>query len=579
MIPARLFRMGPAEIAGRRRPGAAQAARPARARREAVPGPGVLGALAPDAALDAVRARVRAGDLDGARALLLERFLEAAPATILRGRGEPGRTRRASPARAPGRSGARRRGGIGARRALRPARLSRPVLRRSDRLAPRSGESASGPRSCTGADVDFLDAGRVGDSKVVWELNRHQWLVRLGQAYRMTGDERYAERFAATIVEWTRANPPGVGINWASSLEVAFRIISWSWAADAVPRIAGARARTVRRDPRGRGRVTPPTWSAISRATSRRTRTSPARPSACSMPVWCFPSCAARGGGSALGRRILVDEVDSAGAARRVPLRAVDLLPPLHGRDLPALRAARGAERRAGAARGRRAARRHGRRAPGAPRARRLDAGDRRRRRRLAPAAGAAARRRPPRRVCRGRGGVPEAGLRVGRGRPAAPEVLWLLRPRALRRRVAGAAGPRDGAPRAVGRGRLRRHAQRVGSPARISSSSIRARSAAPSAAVTVTPISWASSARSSASPPRGSRHLLLHGGAGVARLLPRHRGPLDGDEWTASTRRCRAGPSPGRHGRARGSCAGSPRTRSTSPTPSTTPTRGSPTP
>jgi hypothetical protein len=77
--------------------------------------------------------------------------------------------------------------------------------------------------------LDPLDAATVGDSKVVWELSRHQWLVRLGQAYRLTGDERYAEMFADTIRDWRRANPPGMGINWTSSLEAAFRLISWCW--------------------------------------------------------------------------------------------------------------------------------------------------------------------------------------------------------------------------------------------------------------------------------------------------------------------------------------------------------------
>ena len=75
-----------------------------------------------------------------------------------------------------------------------------------------------------------LDPDVVGDNKVVWELNRHQWLIHLGQAYRLTGDERYAERFAGYVGEWMEANPPGVGINWASSLEVALRLISWCWA-------------------------------------------------------------------------------------------------------------------------------------------------------------------------------------------------------------------------------------------------------------------------------------------------------------------------------------------------------------
>lgn len=78
--------------------------------------------------------------------------------------------------------------------------------------------------------LDPLDPKIVGDSKVVWELNRHQWMLSLGQAYQLTGERRYAELFARYIEEWIRANPPGVGINWASSLELALRLISWCWA-------------------------------------------------------------------------------------------------------------------------------------------------------------------------------------------------------------------------------------------------------------------------------------------------------------------------------------------------------------
>ena len=77
--------------------------------------------------------------------------------------------------------------------------------------------------------VDALDAERVGDSKVVWELNRHQWVVRLAQAWALTGDERYAETCITTIDSWLEANPPGLGINWASSLEVSYRLIAWCW--------------------------------------------------------------------------------------------------------------------------------------------------------------------------------------------------------------------------------------------------------------------------------------------------------------------------------------------------------------
>jgi hypothetical protein len=78
--------------------------------------------------------------------------------------------------------------------------------------------------------LDLLDSKTMGDPKVIWELSRHQWMVTLGQAYRLTGDERYAAIFASSVREWMAANPVGWGINWASSLEVALRLISWCWA-------------------------------------------------------------------------------------------------------------------------------------------------------------------------------------------------------------------------------------------------------------------------------------------------------------------------------------------------------------
>ncbi|MGZ4203619.1 MAG: alginate lyase family protein, partial [Thermoleophilaceae bacterium] len=78
--------------------------------------------------------------------------------------------------------------------------------------------------------LDVLDRGQVGDSKVQWELGRHQWLVAFGQAYRLTGDESWCEAFVRSVRGWAAANPRGRGIQWASSLEVALRLISWLWA-------------------------------------------------------------------------------------------------------------------------------------------------------------------------------------------------------------------------------------------------------------------------------------------------------------------------------------------------------------
>ena len=79
------------------------------------------------------------------------------------------------------------------------------------------------------SEIDPLDPGQVGDSKIVWELNRHQWIVGLAQAWALEGDERFAEACLGAIDAWLDANPTGVGINWASSLEVALRLMSWCW--------------------------------------------------------------------------------------------------------------------------------------------------------------------------------------------------------------------------------------------------------------------------------------------------------------------------------------------------------------
>jgi heparinase II/III-like protein len=75
----------------------------------------------------------------------------------------------------------------------------------------------------------YLDFEEVGDSKITWELNRHQHLVTLAKAYRITEDERFAHEITHQWKHWHRENPYPVGINWASSLEVAFRTLSWIW--------------------------------------------------------------------------------------------------------------------------------------------------------------------------------------------------------------------------------------------------------------------------------------------------------------------------------------------------------------
>jgi hypothetical protein len=78
------------------------------------------------------------------------------------------------------------------------------------------------------ASVPYLDA-QCGDHKLVWELNRHQHWLTLGRAYGLTLDRVYYGEFVSQLRHWLAANPPLLGINWASMLEAAFRSLSWLW--------------------------------------------------------------------------------------------------------------------------------------------------------------------------------------------------------------------------------------------------------------------------------------------------------------------------------------------------------------
>jgi hypothetical protein len=79
--------------------------------------------------------------------------------------------------------------------------------------------------------IPFLDFAAVGDHKVPWELNRHQHLITLAKAYLLGGNDRdkYHRELVAQWRSWIQANPYPLGINWASTLEVAFRSLSWIW--------------------------------------------------------------------------------------------------------------------------------------------------------------------------------------------------------------------------------------------------------------------------------------------------------------------------------------------------------------
>jgi len=82
------------------------------------------------------------------------------------------------------------------------------------------------------SSIEYLDPA-CGDHKIVWELNRHQHWIALARAFWLTGRSCYRRRFIDELTAWLASNPPLLGCNWASMLELGMRGLSWTWALNA----------------------------------------------------------------------------------------------------------------------------------------------------------------------------------------------------------------------------------------------------------------------------------------------------------------------------------------------------------
>ena len=70
-------------------------------------------------------------------------------------------------------------------------------------------------------------AGReIEDIKFIWEGARFCWAVNLAQAYQLTEDDRYSEKFWQLFDTFLENNSPYNGPNWVSAQESAIRIIT-----------------------------------------------------------------------------------------------------------------------------------------------------------------------------------------------------------------------------------------------------------------------------------------------------------------------------------------------------------------
>jgi len=90
------------------------------------------------------------------------------------------------------------------------------------------GGRRPGPRQWGSPGRRILPAHRrrTADTRLVWETHRLQYLQTWALAANRLGDDDARRAVKAELTSWFRANPPGVGDGWASSLEVALRAIS-----------------------------------------------------------------------------------------------------------------------------------------------------------------------------------------------------------------------------------------------------------------------------------------------------------------------------------------------------------------
>ena len=77
--------------------------------------------------------------------------------------------------------------------------------------------------------INHLDNSVVGDHKLLWELNRHQYLLAPAFCWLLDREARRFDLIQSHLESWLGDNPPRHGVNWVSSLEVAYRAIAWCW--------------------------------------------------------------------------------------------------------------------------------------------------------------------------------------------------------------------------------------------------------------------------------------------------------------------------------------------------------------
>ncbi len=67
------------------------------------------------------------------------------------------------------------------------------------------------------------------DARTIWEINRWSEMTRLAMHGWLNEDVSALRTAQSWLEDWCERNPPGYGINWTSPLEVALRLLNFTW--------------------------------------------------------------------------------------------------------------------------------------------------------------------------------------------------------------------------------------------------------------------------------------------------------------------------------------------------------------
>jgi hypothetical protein len=105
-----------------------------------------------------------------------------------------------------------------------PVRLGDPIDWHTDFKSGRRWPAAPS------GGIDFAELDRPSDVKVPWELSRCQHFAALAQSWVASRDAAAADELIRQATSWIDANPEGVGVNWACTMEVGLRAVNWIYA-------------------------------------------------------------------------------------------------------------------------------------------------------------------------------------------------------------------------------------------------------------------------------------------------------------------------------------------------------------